>query len=278
MQKYGIIGWPVEHSLSPKMQQAAFDELRIEATYDLLPVEPSNLENKVEELKTAGYSGWNVTVPHKSAILPFLDVIDPAAAAGESVNTVVNRGGELHGFSTDGYGLEMAVKEAFNLEIEGNRFLFWGTGGAAQAATTHFALRDAAAITLVNRTHNKAVSLKMRLEQLSSGCEISALQRSESERLKECLTSVDVVIQCTSIGLRPDDSISMPLDLLPRHTKIVDMIYNETELLRQAKAFGHDAVNGSRMLLHQGAKAFRLWTEKDAPVEVMQNALKAVSS
>ena len=149
---FGLLGWPVKHSVSPPMQEAGFRAIGLDASYELIEVPPEQLAAKVAELKTRGFRGWNCTIPHKGGILACLDEVDPAARAAGSVNTVVHRDGRLLGHSTDGYGLEASVREAVGLAVAGQRFLFWGTGGAARATSAWFARRGAAGLTLVNRT------------------------------------------------------------------------------------------------------------------------------
>ena len=273
--KYGIIGWPVKHSRSPHMQMSAFNKLGINAQYDLIPTNPNDLKSTVGNLVSEGYSGWNVTVPHKTNIIDYLDEIQTAARVSGSVNAVSVRNGKLWGFSTDGYGLEMSIKESFDINIEGGKFLFWGSGGAAAAAGAHFVNAGAAEIMLVNRTISKAQALKQRLNEFNGDTKITVEQPDQHAALKTLIERVSVVIQSTSVGLNVDDPISIPLELLGESLCLVDMIYSETTLLKEAKKMGCNVVDGKGMLLHQGAKSFEIWTGKTAPVDVMRQALSA---
>jgi len=272
--QYGIIGWPVEHSVSPQMQLAAFHALGISAEYNRIPVKPEELPEKIQELKRIGYLGWNVTVPHKAAIIPLLDEIETNAEVSGSVNTVINRNGSLFGYSTDGYGLEISIKESFNIDLAGGSFLFWGAGGAAVAASTHFVNTGARQIILVNRTVEKALHLKKTLNKINPESEIKVYIPADVDSLQQIFSNIDVIIQSTSIGLKANDPVSINRELLSPSLKIVDMIYSETALIREMKTIGGTIIDGKGMLLHQGAKSFSLWTGKDAPVEVMRKALK----
>ena len=267
------MGWPVEHSLSPAMQMAAFKAVGIDASYDLISVEPKNLSKKVNELKRIGYQGWNVTIPHKQATLCCLDELESTAKLTGSVNTVACIDGKLMGYSTDGYGLKMAVKEAFGLKVRDHSFLFWGTGGAAIAASVYFASIGAREIYLINRTIEKADALKAKLERITDRVRTQVVNSTDITRLKRIFQSVDVIIQSTSLGLSQSDPISIPLELLNPSVKIVDMIYSKTLLLEQAQDMGCQIVDGRAMLLHQGAKSFSIWTGIEPPIKVMREAL-----
>ena len=123
-EKYGLLGWPVKHSVSPQMQEAGFRAIGQDASYELIEVHPDKLAAKVAEMKAAGFKGWNITVPHKTAMAELVDEITPAARLARSINTVCNKDGKLLGYSTDGYGLEMSIKESFQTDIKDNHFLF----------------------------------------------------------------------------------------------------------------------------------------------------------
>ena len=272
-RQYGLLGWPVKHSVSPQMQEAGFKALGIDATYTLLPVEPENLAAKVQAMKDDGFCGWNITVPHKGPMIEFLDAIEPAASKAASVNTVCNRDGRLQGYSTDGFGLEMAIKEAFDVDVANHRFLFWGTGGAARATATYFAFAGAAECVLVNRTISKAEDLAGIITELAPECGVRILPPSEVTTLKRLVTEVDVVIQSTSVGLQRQDPVAIPLELLAPGLRIMDMIYKRTTLLAEAEKAGCKTADGRAMLLYQGVKSFEIWTAQRAPVPAMRRAL-----
>ena len=248
-------------------------EAGIDASYDLIPVEPKEFVNRINDLRRIGYSGWNVTVPYKQAIIPLLDEIESVAKFSASVNTVVNKNGKLHGYSTDGYGLEMSIKESFGLGVCGGSFLFWGAGGATVAASTHFAINGVREIDLVNRTERKATILRTRLKKLAANIRVEVISPNNLSELKRRFRDVDVIIQGTSLGLKKTDPISIPEELLDSSPKIVDMIYVRTPLLEAAQNLGCPAIDGRGMLLHQGAKSFSIWTGVEAPLETMRDVL-----
>lgn len=271
-ERYGVIGWPVKHSVSPQMQEAGLHALGRDASYVLVPIDPAEFAAGIADLK-ANFRGWNITVPHKGAMIPLLDEVDPAARIAGSVNTVVNDGGYLRGYSTDGYGLEMAIDEAFGIAVPGNRFVFWGTGGAARATACSFAARGAAELLLVNRTLAKANALADAVRQVNPAVEV-AVAAPDADGLAAQLARADVVIQSTSVGLHADDPAAIPPELLTPQVTLLDMIYRRTKLLDAAEAIGCRVTDGKSMLLHQGVKSLCIWTgSDDPPVEPMRKAL-----
>lgn len=273
-QKYGLFGWPVKHSVSPPMQEAGFQAVGIDASYELFEVPPEGLADKVAELKEEGYRGWNITVPHKTAMMDLVDEIEPTAALAKSVNTVVNNDGYLSAYSTDGYGLEMSVKRSFGVGLAGNHFLFWGTGGAAKATAGYFAGQGARRITLVNRTVAKAEALAEIINQVAPDCDVKVLGTDQTDALKGLLEDVAVLIQSTSIGLHADDPLSLPEELLVPGLQIVDMIYRPNKLTEIAHERGCKLANGRDMLLYQGVRSFEIWTGiPEGPADAMGRAL-----
>lgn len=268
---YGIIGWPVEHSLSPAMHNAAFSALKIDACYDKYPVSPEELSKQVSAFR-GSLSGWNTTVPHKQDIIPLLDVIDPVAEAAHSVNTVVNRDGVLYGYSTDGYGLQRAVEEAFSVELTGKHILFVGAGGAVQAAAVQFAQAGATSITVVNRTVSRAEDVISRVSLIAPNVSVKVYALNDVPR---DMSDVDVIIQGTSVELKEGRELAFDFSGFKTSCVCMDMIYNrQTPFLEKASKRGMRVAGGEDMLLYQGAKAFELWTEQNAPVDVMRQALK----
>ena len=269
MHKYGLIGWPVAHSLSPPMQNAGFNSACIDAEYSLVEVSPERMNTVIPEMKNE-FSGWNCTVPHKQHIIEFLDNLDETAKVLGSVNTVVNEDGKLTGYSTDGYGMERSIEESFGEKVQDNSFLFIGAGGASRAVALYFALQGAAKIAILNRTVEKASALVD---------EISAVN-ADIETLADTINSTDfdpspynIVIQCTSLGLHEGDPSPYDVNRLKPSQNVVDMIYKKTDFLRKAEKLGCKTADGRGMLLFQGVKAWEIWTGKEAPVEAMRNAL-----
>ncbi len=305
--RVGLIGDPVAHSYSPRFQQAAFDALGIPARYELWQTPASELASRVASLRAADCLGANVTIPHKEAVLPLLDVVDPLAARTGAVNTIVHHDEYLYGYNTDAPALLRVLAEyGFGEQLEGGLALddlapargattfragegLWkrfvslrghtaillGAGGAARSAA--FVLADASIerLVIVNRTLEPAWRLASAVQQ-SSDCEVFCL--NDPENLMPYPRSI--IINATPLGMRGagEDASPLPAEMLARfdpETFVLDMVYNPTEttLLRQAHMLGMRAVNGLSMLLHQGALAFTLWTGQPAPLDVMRAAI-----
>ncbi len=271
--KLAIVGHPIKHSLSPIMQNAALEALGIEGSYEPIDVAPQDLGRFVE-LARKTFDGFNITVPHKEAIIPYLDVVDQTALRSRSVNTVVNQGGCLTGMSTDGYGLQQGLLRALDISsLEGKTIGFIGTGGATQAVAHYLAMADVAHIVLVNRTIQKAHLLAEQLMEAHYKTEITADGLDHSERIAKHLAQCDVIVQSTSLGLHATDPLPIALDLLPKSALIYDMIYWETPFLKACRDARFRTCDGRDMLLYQGANAFEHWTGREAPLAVMRDAL-----
>ena len=269
---YAVIGYPVGHSLSPAMQNAAFEKLELDGEYTAIEVAPENVGAFAEKAKSS-LAGFNITVPHKNAIIPFLDEIEPLAALQGSVNTVINRNGSLYGTSTDGYGLEAALQESFSWEIRNNSVTFIGCGGVVKALAFYFASKGVKKIFLLNRTLSTALSLAASLQKEFPSVECSAAPLSCEESISASFKNSTLAVQCTSLGLKSDDPPPVRPDLLPADILFFDTIYKKTPLLQYAEENHIQCANGLGMLLHQGARSFSLWTGKEAPVETMRKAL-----
>ncbi len=269
--RYLVIGDPIAHSRSPEMQNAGLQAMGINARYGKLHVTAEELPEFTQWARIH-LDGFNITVPHKERIREFLDEADPAAG---SINTVICRNGRLLGYSTDGYGLEKAAEEAFGISVSGRKILFAGTGGAARAAALHLAGAGAAAIMLVNRTASKAEKLAADIKALFPETEVTSASISDTGILGSMIAEADILIQCTSLGLKADDPMPFPAELLLKNPSIMlfDTIYRETPLLKFAAAHGIKCADGRWMLLHQGVKSLALWSGREVPVEAMRQAL-----
>ena len=268
--RYAVIGDPVAHSLSPAMQNAGLAALGRRERYGLFHV----LAEELSEF--AGFArkhlaGFNITVPHKKAILPLLDAVTPEAEQGGSVNTVTVRGGKLYGDSTDGYGLLTALAEAFGFHPEGGKVLLLGAGGAAQAVARDLARHGVRELAVANRTVARAETLAALCA--ASGVKAEALALNDTAMLRRVVPDVDVVIQATRAGLRRDDPPPVDLELLREARGIFDMIYHETPVQRFAREHSIPCADGRGMLLHQGAKSLSLWLGVPAPTAAMKEAL-----
>lgn len=283
---YAVLGFPVEHSLSPPMQLAAFASCNLPARYLKISVPVEGLPLAVQSLREKGFQGWNCTLPHKLEMLPLVQKLSDSARQLHAVNTVLLENGQLVGFNTDGDGWVRAIREEFLMDVRDLRVLILGTGGAGQALATQAALEGCERLVLVNRTPEKAESLKKSLEPffrstrlLGSQARLKSIPWDEKSISAE-LDTIDLVVNCTSSGLKASDPAVLPARILQPHLSVYDTIYrpNPTRLLEAAREAGARTANGLSMLLHQGALAFEIWTGRPAPVEKMRAALKAAAA
>jgi len=269
----GLIGYPVEHSLSPAMHNSAFAALNLNWCYVPLPVRPERLGKAVAGLRALGFVGANVTVPHKEAVISHLDHIAPAAQAIGAVNTIamssaVVREGKLIGYNTDWRGFLTALSEG-GFDPQGKRAVILGAGGAARAVV--YALAQAGAqVIVLNRTLARAQALVKDFSPLFPTLPLTP------QTLEEQTADTHLLVNTTPVGMWPEvDKSIWPEDLpFPGHLTVFDLVYNprQTTLLRQARRAGAKVIGGLGMLVHQGAVAFELWTGEKAPVETMYEA------
>jgi shikimate dehydrogenase len=263
----GIFGYPVGHTLSPAMQNAAFSHCGLDYCYLPFSVAPEGLGRAIDAIRALGLCGVNLTVPHKETAIPFLDRMDEEAAAIGAVNTVTNNDNVLIGYNTDGKGFVMSLKER-GVSLEDSRALIIGAGGASRAVG-YYLSKTAKTLHLYNRTREKAVALASHLTGQKGKAEVT-----------ESLSSVaayDIIINSTSLGLKANDPLPLDADLLNPSQVVCDLIYRKTPLLQKAAEKGCTTIDGLGMLLWQGAYAFELWTGVTAPVEVMRTALLSVA-
>jgi shikimate dehydrogenase len=275
----GIIGYPLGHSVSPEMHNAAFQELGLDYEYVPFEVEPADLKEALPGLRALHVAGFNVTIPHKEAIVPLLDDVTKLARSIGAVNTVVNQEGELVGYNTDGPGFIESLKEDAGFEPEGKKVVVLGAGGASRAVAVMLAEMGAAELTISDIVEDKAKELAEYADGLSrTKCGWS---RPDSLLLKAAIEQADLLVNTTPLGMHPEVNQSpLPNKIkLPKHLLVYDLVYNpaETKLLKTAKAAGCKAVSGLGMLVRQGAIAFTVFTGEEAPIETMRSAaLKAL--
>ncbi|MBI1819609.1 MAG: shikimate dehydrogenase [Nitrospirae bacterium] len=270
-----IIGHPVSHSLSPQMHQAAFDALELDYCYLPFDLFPKDLKKGVLALKLLGFRGFNVTVPHKTKIVPLLDQISREASLIGAVNTVLIEKGKLKGFNTDGPGFIESLKREWHYSVHKKHVVILGAGGAAKAVAAQICLEKAASLGIVNRTVSKGEMLKKQLQKSFPSIKIAAFP-SKGEALKDFIRQSDLLINATSLGLHPGDPSPCPPDYFFKGLKVVDLIYNPpmTAFLRGAGKKGCQTLNGLSMLLYQGALAFKIWTGEMPPVRLMAGTLR----
>ncbi len=266
-----LIGQPIAHSLSPAVQNAALRALGLDYEYRLMSVQPRDLEKGVDELRDLSVAGFNVTIPHKVAVLPLLDELDETASAIGAVNTVVNDGGLLKGYNTDCLASVKALKEAYG-DLAGCRAVILGAGGAARAVASGLA-EHAKWVMVLARDEAKAESLAEEL-RWRTGAEVHGGGMVEAGKI---LSSADILINATPVGMSPNKDLS-PIDVGALHSKLLvfDLIYNpeKTRLLLDAESLGAHIIGGLTMLVYQGAEAFKLWTGRDAPESLMIEAAR----
>lgn len=270
----GLIGYPLGHSISAHFQQAAFDYLGLDIRYEAWEAGPDQVQAVVAGLRLPARLGANVTIPYKETVVPFLDELDELAQQIGAVNTIVNRGGRLVGYNTDVSAFLRALGKDGNFDPVGKQATILGAGGAARAASFGLVRAGVRALTIVNRTLERAETLAARLKPLLS--DVVAISW-ENAGLKEALSASDLVVNCTSVGMKHSATEGeSPLDvaLIPKQALVYDVVYNpvETPLLRKAKQAGTRTLGGLAMLVYQGAAAFELWTEREAPLDIMFKA------
>lgn len=271
----GIIGWPIGHSYSPLIHNAAFQELGLEYCYVPLPVE-RDLEGALRGFKAMGFIGGNVTIPYKEKIMPYLDEISPEANLIGAVNTLRIEHGKLVGYNTDGTGFVRSLKEEAAFDPKGKRFVLLGGGGAARGIAVALALAGCHQIALVNRSLDGPTSIKKILTDNFS-CEVGVFPWEE-EVLAELLRQTDCLINTTPLGMYPNHQMPsiIPAQILPSGGLMVaDIVYNPrmTSLLQTAQDRGNSILSGEGMLLYQGIIGFELWTGQKAPIKVMKEKL-----
>lgn len=271
---YGIIGWPVAHSRSPQMHNAAFQALGMDCAYVPFAVQPSRLAEAVQGLRSLGVAGWSVTIPHKSAIMPLLDRLSPEAVRAGAVNTVCNQDGRLIGYNTDGAGLLISLERDLDCPVAGKRIVVLGAGGAARGAAAALAGAGVSALTIVNRSLPAAGRLAAEQEGVLAG--YGSVAATDFSALADLLPRTDLVINATSLGLHGEEIGGLDLALLPTVAKVYDMVYGGTgtPLVRSARQRGLMACDGIGMLVAQGELAFCRWTGLTPPHGLMAAALR----
>lgn len=279
-QIVGVIGWPVSHSISPPMHNAAFQSMGLDWCYIPLPVateNPGTIGEAVRGLPALGLRGANVTVPHKQAVMPHLDWLTPAAQAIGAVNTIrVETDGQLSGDNTDARGFIADLRD-HDVVLEGKRVVVLGAGGSARAVVFGLAEAGCASVAILNRTAQKAHDLAMDIRTFFPFCRLSG---HDPKDLALMAGEADLIVNCTSLGMTPNvDTTPWDEGIAFRPDQVVyDLVYNppHTPLLQKATADGAHGINGLGMLIWQGAIAFERWTGQMPPVDVMRAAVEEI--
>jgi shikimate dehydrogenase len=270
-QLFGVIGNPIEHTLSPIIHNAAFEALELDFAFLAFKVQAADLGDALSGMRALNIHGLNVTMPHKNTVIKYLDEVDPGVKTIASVNTILNKDGKLLGFNTDGVGALSALEQN-GVEVSGKKILLLGAGGAAKAIA-YIISQEAAELVILNRTLNQATEIANILKQkFNKKINVETLSPSA---IRDNLADADVLINATSIGMKPNANQTLvEPQLLKSDLAVMDIVYDplETKLARDAKAAGAKVVSGVEMLIYQGAASFEIWTACNAPVELMRKA------
>ncbi|MBI2913041.1 MAG: shikimate dehydrogenase [Chloroflexi bacterium] len=283
MKYLAVIGYPLEHSLSPFFQQAVIDHLGLDIRYEAWPTPPDRLAETVQGLRAPDRLGANVTIPYKEAVVPLMDELNDLSRKVGAVNTIVNREGRLHGHNTDVEGFLWALRHDAAFDPAGCRALIAGAGGAARAVVVALSEARAASITVINRTFARATRLVEELRPVAGDTELHALPDMYTSWAASAV-GCRLLVNCTSVGLAgtPEEKESpVPVEVIPASALVYDLLYRplETKLMAAARRRGARVLGGLPMLVYQGAASFALWTGREAPVDIMfEAARKALRS
>ncbi|MCG8400928.1 MAG: shikimate dehydrogenase [Firmicutes bacterium] len=273
----GIIGNPVEHSLSPVMHNAAFRQTGLNWVY--VPFRPAigAVETTVAGIRGLGIAGVNVTVPFKEVVIPFMDDLTDEAVCCGAVNTIINRGGKLTGHNTDGSGFIRDLREEYGFDPSRGPALVWGAGGSARAVVVSLLRAGCNELALVNRGRERALDLARAVYQTTGATVRVFPWVAQDDGLVDFTRRAKLLVNCTSVGLsgQAGEGFPLPDELSGPSQMVYDLIYNppRTPLLTRAEKSGAVIANGLGMLLHQGALSFEAWTGRRAPLETMRRAL-----
>lgn len=272
-QIFGIMGYPVEHSLSPIMHNAAFEALGIHAVYVPFAVKPEDLGKATLSLRALGISGVNITVPHKGGVIEFLDELDASAKQVGAVNTIVQKAGKLYGYNTDGSGFLLSLHKDGHFEPSGKKVVILGAGGAASAVAMALAGAGVRRLVIANRSKNRAQVLAKRVQRHTDR-ETLAVALDESRALYWLIRESDLLVNATSVGLKGSERLTLNPNCLHPKLFVYDLVYSDTALLAMARRRGLKHLDGLGMLVSQGARSFEIFTGKRAPFRVMKNAVE----
>lgn len=279
--RLGVLGDPVEHSLSPQMQNAALKHDKIEMQYARFHIMPNELGPSLTRLGELEFIGVNLTLPHKVAAPDLVDRVDEDAKQIGAINVIKFSNGKAHGFNTDGRGFARAIREEFSVDLRDLRVMILGAGGAARAIALECAKSRCERLVIANGTFEKGEQLAAKLRNFFEGPKVfGPVPRLQAIRWEESafqfqIANVDLIVNATPVGLNRGDPSPLPSRVLAPHLIVYDTIYSAARapLVAAALEAGARAANGLSMLLHQGALAFEIWFERSAPIEAMRKAL-----
>jgi shikimate dehydrogenase len=272
---FAVLGHPIGHTLSPVMHNASMRELNFDGIYLALDVHPDRLMEVLPAMELMGFAGVNLTVPHKEIAFRGLDRLDASARLFGAANTVEFTPQGIVGHNTDGYGFLKALEESFGRDVEGNTVFVLGCGGAGRATALQAVTEGAKALVLADIDADRVRRLKEEVAGLYPQVEIAEALNAEDQigRCREC----DLIVQASPVGMKQEDPSLLPAEAFREGQRVFDLIYMypETAFLSTAREAGAQIANGLGMLLHQGARAFEIWTGTEPSVPAMRKALEA---
>jgi shikimate dehydrogenase len=273
---YAVLGHPIEHTLSPTMHNASFESLGLDAVYLAFDVQPARLMDVLRAMHEMGFGGVNLTVPLKRVAFKGLERLDPSANALGAVNTVrFLPDGELMGYNTDGDGFIQAIDEAFHTAVSGLSVFVLGCGGAGRAVAITCAMHGAKRLMVSNRTSKRAIQLARELTNIRPEIDVQIVP-ADADSWKQACSTAELIVQSTSLGMKSDDRSLLGPNAFQKGQMLFDLVYMypETALMKAARQGGAQTANGLCMLLYQGAKAFSIWTGREADLKAMRKALQ----
>ena len=275
IRSVGIIGNPLGHSISPVFQQAAFDYLKLNVEYKIWETSSSDFQEVVQNLRKVECLGANITIPYKEEVIEYLDYLDPKAKLIGAVNTIVKNNNKLIGYNTDAFGFIQSIQANSNFSFKGKKALILGAGGAARAAAFSMIDEGINSLVIANRSLERANKLGNDISEFIE-VEILDLKSSSFEKFVGCS---NLIVNASSVGMAHTDSNNYSLinaDWISQGSLVFDMVYNPitTPLIADSRKAGLETINGLSMLIYQGAASFNLWTNRDAPIQIMIDAAK----
>lgn len=272
----GIIGYPIEHTLSPVFQNAAFKKVGLNWVYLPLLVRPIQLGSAIKGLKALNFVGINVTMPHKREVIKYLDELSPTVRISGVANTILFKKNSLVGYNTDGQGFVESLKRNVKFSPRGKNVLLIGAGGAAKSIAVSLALAGIKRLVIINRTPERAQRLQRLIHDNFPRCIVKVLAAND-EKIVSLQSESQLIVNATSIGMLSNPGLPIGMENIGRKHLVYDVIYEptETQFLIDAKKRGAKTLNGAYMLLYQGIASWQIWTGQSAPVAAMTAALEA---
>jgi len=272
-QIFAVVGYPIDHSLSPLMHNASMKSLNFDGIYLALNINPDDVVETLPVMKKMGFKGINLTIPHKEIVYSHLETLDESAKLFKSVNTILFEDDEIKGFNTDGYGFLKALGSSFGKEIDNDKVFILGCGGAGRTVALQSTKSKAESIWLADIDEDKILKLKDEILSLDPTMKIY-YSLNLDDQIDGCKDS-NLIIQASPVGMRENEKSLFPSSAFNNNQRVFDLIYMypETSFMKNAKQSGAEAANGLGMLLYQGEKAFRIWTNCEANQDVMMDVL-----